>query len=223
MWGGALDPEPRAPPAAAPYPDAQYAMTASEFDARLETWGASAHDGSFDAQFTKSLAWGELMRNQEIRAAVRFALIALVPLTVGVFHTFAALPLPESFDTDPVPNAMALRGACDIQNGEVEKVQRRLRAAFAAFVALLAAVAVFVMATLAVSDSSPVVVLLRVVGERVRVSRITTTQETTSLKNPPETKETKRDEEENTTRTKPVESSPRPFARPRLGQGPYSP
>ena len=125
MWGGALDPEPRAPPAAAPYPDAQYAMTASEFDARLETWGASAHDGSFDAQITESFAFRELTRHREIRAAGAFAFAALFPLTASVFHTFAALPFPESsFDTDPVTHAMALRGGCDVQSGEVEKVRQ---------------------------------------------------------------------------------------------------
>jgi len=201
MWGGAFDPEPRAPPASAPYPDAQYAMTASEFDARLETWGASAHDGSFDAQITESFAFRELTRHREIRAAGAFAFAALFPLTASVFHTFAALPFPESsFDTDPVTHAMALRGGCDVQSGEVEKVRQRLRAAFAAFASLTAAVAV--------------VVLLRVVGEHWWiVSRITTTQTTKRIIKRKETMETKRDEEEHMTRAKPHQKRGAPSPR----------
>ena len=108
MWGGAFDPTPEAVPAPAPYPDGAYAMTPSQFDARVESWTAKHAD--FDASLRRDRAFERLTRQREIRAAGAAAFVAMLPLT-SVFSTLKTLPAEPH--VDPVARALALRGACD--------------------------------------------------------------------------------------------------------------
>ena len=114
MWGGgvwgsaAFDPAPEAVPAPAPYPDGTYAMTPSQFDARVESWTAKQAD--FEASLRQDRAFVQLTRQREIRAAGAVAFVALLPLT-SVFSALTALPAAPH--ADPAARALALHGACD--------------------------------------------------------------------------------------------------------------
>jgi len=109
MWvGGAFDPAPEAVPAPAPYPDGAYAMTPSQFDARVESW--TARQADFDASLRRDRAFAHLTRQREIRAAGAAAFVALLPLT-SVFGALTALP--DAPQADPATRALALHGACD--------------------------------------------------------------------------------------------------------------
>lgn len=109
MWGSAaFDPAPEAVPAPAPYPDGTYAMTPSQFDARVESWTAKQAD--FEASLRQDRAFVQLTRQREIRAAGAAAFVALLPLT-SVFSALTALPAAPH--ADPAARALALHGACD--------------------------------------------------------------------------------------------------------------
>ena len=106
--GGAFDPAPEAVPAPAPYPDGAYAMTPSQFDARVESW--TARQADFDASLRRDRAFAHLTRQREIRAAGAAAFVALLPLT-SVFGALTALP--DAPQADPATRALGLHGACD--------------------------------------------------------------------------------------------------------------
>ena len=180
MWGGAFDPEPRAPAAPAPYPDGKYAMTSDEFDSRVQGWTDRAHDGSFDASITDTWSFRDMTRHREVRAVGVFAFAALVPLTASVWNTNYALLAHggSSFDVDPETRAMAISGQCDRRSDAVDVLATRGRVATALFLAL-----VVTLATISVITKLRKAVRGARVGEiYTRVTRLLKKTENTKIR-----------------------------------------
>ena len=117
-----LDPEPWVGAASPPYRDAagaaMRAMTASEFDARAESWRLRAVSGELDAEIRASRAFrlhDANARALDLRSAASFVL-ATFPIATGVLHrALADASTPD--DRDAVELALARVGECDRWGG----------------------------------------------------------------------------------------------------------
>ena len=113
-----FDPQPEVPPAPPPYPDgergARYAMTPSEFDARVDAWRERALSGRLDAEIRQSRAFRDATFARELWRTAAFVL-ATFPITTGALLALnpALPPVDPDTNPDPVARMLARVGQCD--------------------------------------------------------------------------------------------------------------
>ena len=117
-----FDPQPEVPPAPPPYPDgergARYAMTPSEFDARVDAWRERALSGRLDAEIRQSRAFRDATFARELWRTAAFVL-ATFPITTGALLALnpALPPVDPDTNPDPVARMLARVGQCDRWGG----------------------------------------------------------------------------------------------------------